>query len=71
MTVYEFCQRSQEGDWIKIPGELGHRRLARAREELARVKRRYPDAFIAMVVYSTHGDGSTWRRPMGSWSKMP
>ncbi len=33
MTVYEFCVRNQEGELMKIASELGHRRLARAREQ--------------------------------------
>ena len=51
MTVYELCIQNQEGEPMKIASELGHRRLARAMEELPRVKRLRPEAHVVMVVY--------------------
>lgn len=65
MTVYEVCIRNEEKQWLKIPGGMTHKRVAKAKEELEKVKLRYPEAFVAGVWYTPRADGSLWRRPLG------
>lgn len=61
MIVYAGCIRNQKRQWLKI---LTHKRLAKEKEELERVRPHYPEAFVSSVWYIPLADGSLWRRPL-------
>lgn len=70
MISYEIHIRDTEGEWVKIPDGLTHRKLAKAKEELQEKKRQYPEAFVAAVDYATRGDGSPGRMVLGPFTPL-
>ena len=71
MTVYEVCIRNEQNQWLKIPGGMTHKRVAKAKEELEKVKLRYPEAFVSSLLYIPQPDGSLWRRPLAACTPLP
>lgn len=71
MTVYEVCTRNEQSQWLKIPGGMTHKQVAKAKEELENVKLRYPEAFVARVHYIPKRGGGFSRLTFGFLTPLP
>lgn len=68
--VYEVCLRD-EGRWTRIPGGMAHESVVKAKEDLRKMKLRYPGAFVARVYYLPRKDGSFSRHTFGFVTPLP